>query len=372
MEAQIIMPTVGEPSCGSLRRRSHNHDGRGIVARDITVWSAVCALVVTAACVHPAAAFRCSSSEQCTGGGICQPIGLCSFSDPDCSSGQRYGMASGDLGGVCVGDEPDAPPRCDAGKPFGAPVLVAGLASATEDASLRMSPDEKTGYFFSARSGSKLLYTATRPRVTAAFSGVSVLANVNAGDQYNPAISADGLTLYFASFRPVGVGNNDIYQATRATQTDDFTNIHLAPNVNSSDSEVQPYLTRDSATLYFVRTVAAAQVVFRATGSITVGFANPNMVTELHGPTNDTDPVISADGFTMFWGSDRAGGMGDVDVWQAQRTTPSGAFGQIAPLTSVNTPGFDSPSDISADGCRLYLTSTRNGRTGIYVATRPP
>lgn len=342
------------------------------MACDITVWTAVCALFVTAACVHPAAVFRCSSSDQCTGAGICQPTGFCSFSDPACSSGQRYGMASGDLGGVCVGDDPDAPPRCDPARPFGAPVPVEGLASATEDASLRLSPDEKTAYFFSARSGSKLLYTAARPRITAPFSGVSVLANVNAGNQYNPAISADGRTLFFASFRPEGVGDNDIYQATRATQTDDFTNIHLAPNVNSSASEVQPYLTRDSATLYFVRTVSAAQAVFRATGSITAGFANPSMVAELHGPTNDTDPVVSADGLTVFWGSDRAGGLGDVDVWQAQRTTPSGVFGQPAPVPSVNTPGFDSPSDISADGCRLYLTSTRNGRTGIYVATRPP
>jgi hypothetical protein len=340
------------------------------VTRDIIVWTAVCALVVTAACVHPPAAFRCSSSDQCTGGGICQPTAFCSFSDPTCASAQRYGAASGDLAGVCVGDEPDAPPRCDPAKPFGAAVLVAGLASATEDASLRLSPDEKTGYFFSARSGSQLLYTAMRPRVTAPFSGVTVLANVNTGNQYNPAISADGLTLFFASFRPGG--DNDIYEATRAAQTDDFTNIRLAPNVNTSASEVQPYLTRDSTTLYFVRTASAAQVVFRATGSVTAGFANPSVVAELHGPTNDTDPVVSADGLTVFWGSDRAGGMGDVDVWQAQRATPSGVFGQPAPVTPVNTSGFDSPSDISADGCRLYLTSTRGGRTGIYVATRPP
>lgn len=342
------------------------------MACDITVWFAVCALVVTAACVPPAVAFHCSSSDQCTGGGICQPNALCSFSDPACQSGQRYGAASGDLGGVCVGDEPDAPPRCDLAKPFGAAVLVDGLASSAEDASLRLSPDEKTAYFFSARSGTQLLYTALRAHVTAPFASVSVLANVNMGNQYNPAISADGLTLLFASVRSGGTGDNDIYQATRAAPTDDFTAIRLAPNVNTTASEVQPYLTRDGTTLYFVRTVSSAQVVFRAIGSATVGFANPSMVTELHGPTNDTDPVLSADGLTVFWGSDRSGGTGDVDVWQAQRTTPSGTFGQPAPVTSVNTAGFDSPSDVSADGCRLYLTSTRAGRTGIYVATRPP
>lgn len=342
------------------------------MAADTTVWSAVCALVVTAACVRPAAVFHCASSGQCTAGGICQPNALCSFSDPGCQSGQRYGAASGDLGGVCVGDEPDAPPRCDLAKPFGAAVLVDGLTSSAEDASLRLSPDETTAYFFSARSGTLLLYTAMRARVTAPFAGVSVLANVNTGNQYNPAISADGLTLFFASVRPGGVGDNDIYQATRTAPTDDFTSVRLAPDVNTTASEVQPYLTRDSTTLYFVRTVSSAQVIFRATGSVTVGFANPSMVAELHGPTNDTDPVLSADGLTVFWGSDRPGGLGDVDVWQAQRTTPSGTFGEPTPVSAVNTIGFDSPSDVSADGCRLYLTSTRAGRTGIYVATRPP
>lgn len=208
--------------------------------------------------------------------------------------------------------------------------------------------------------------------MTAAFSNVSVLANVNMGDQYNPTISADGLTLFFASYRSNGIGDNDIYQATRASIANDFNNIRVSPDVNTAASEVQPYLTRDSTTLYFVRATAAAQAVFRAMGSATVGFANPSIVSELHGPTNDTDPVLSADGLTMFWGSDRPGGMGDVDVWQAQRTTPSGVFGELVPITSVNTAGFDSPSDISADGCRLYITSTRGGRTGVYVATRPP
>jgi Tol biopolymer transport system component len=344
----------------------------GIVTRGNAVWFAVCALVVTAACVRPAAAFRCASADQCSGGGVCQPTGFCSFDDSTCGSGQRYGAASGDLAGVCVGAEPDAPTPCDPTKPFGAAAPVEGLASSGEDASLRLSPDEKTAYFFSARSGAKLLYTATRQRVPGAFSNVSVLSNVNMGDQYNPAISADGLTLLFASYRSTGIGDNDIYQATRPPMSNDFNNIRLAPNVNTAASEVQPYLTRDGTTLYFVRGTAGAQAVFRASGSATVGFANPGMVTELHGPTNDTDPVLSADGLTIFWGSDRPGGAGDVDVWQAQRTTPSGEFSELAPVTPVNTAGFESPSDVSADGCRLYLTSIRDGRPGIWVATRPP
>jgi Tol biopolymer transport system component len=107
-------------------------------------------------------------------------------------------------------------------------------------------------------------------------------------------------------------------------------------------------------------------------GSVTGGFADPGVVAEIDGPTHDSDPVLSADGLTLYWGSDRPGGMGDVDVWQAQRISATATFGIPVPVASANTGGFDAPSDVSEDGCRLYLTSTREGRTGIYVATRPP
>lgn len=52
-------------------------------------------------------AFECQSSEQCqvNGAGQCQSSGYCSFPDPDCASGQRYGLHSGSWSGRCV-DEP--------------------------------------------------------------------------------------------------------------------------------------------------------------------------------------------------------------------------------------------------------------------------
>jgi Tol biopolymer transport system component len=285
-------------------------------------------------------------------------------------------VASGALGGICVGEESTAggePPICDPAKPFGTPVLVEGVASSAEDASMRLSPDEKTAYFFSARSGTKLLYTANRASATAAFGNVAILANVNTDNQYNPAITADGLTLFFASYRAGGVGDNDIYQATRSSLTGDFSQTRLAPNVNTSASEVQPYVTRDGTTMYFVRTIpGAGDTVFSAVGSATRGFTNPAAVPELDGPTNDSDPVLSADGLTVFWSTDRPGGQGDLDVWDAHRTSLTEPFSDLAPVSSVNSTAFDSPSDISSDGCRLYMTSIRVGRTAIYVATRPP
>lgn len=47
--------------------------------------------------------FKCQSNDQCSTGGVCESTGYCSFADPECSGGRRYGELSGDFGGQCVG-----------------------------------------------------------------------------------------------------------------------------------------------------------------------------------------------------------------------------------------------------------------------------
>ncbi|HET6585771.1 MAG TPA: hypothetical protein VFG69_20070 [Nannocystaceae bacterium] len=53
-----------------------------------------------------APAFVCGDSDDCRDGsftGVCQDNGYCSFGDPECDSGQRFGEhAPGDLAGACV------------------------------------------------------------------------------------------------------------------------------------------------------------------------------------------------------------------------------------------------------------------------------
>lgn len=72
-------------------------------------------------------AFSCTESAQCGADGICEMNGLCSFPDGTCDSGRSYGQASGDLAGVCVGDEPpDARVPVDGG-PDGPPGIDAAI-----------------------------------------------------------------------------------------------------------------------------------------------------------------------------------------------------------------------------------------------------
>lgn len=311
----------------------------------------------------------CADSTQCSGG-ICQPTGYCSFDDADCSTGQRYGAAD-KLSGVCVGsDPPPPPPTCDTNQPFGPPVLVAGLESAYEDASLRLSRDELTGYFFSARAGGglKLLFTASRTAVTVPFDPPRPLDGVSKSTaQYHPTVTDDGLYLFFASY--TSDADNEIFQATRMSATDSFSSPQrVSSNINSAAPEVQPYVTRDSTAIYFVRN---ENTVLRALGNAKTGFMPASEVTELNGVSSDADPVPSADGLTIYWASDRTQ-TGNFDVWEAHRPDQTAQFSRFAPVDSVNSADFEAPTDVSADGCRLYLTITHNQKPSIYVASRPP
>ena len=66
-----------------------------------------------------------------------------------------------------------------------------------------------------------------------------------------PAISSDGLTLYFSSDMPGGFGDYDLWKATRKSTADDFGRpVNLTSIVNTRGREVFPMLRNDSL-MYF-------------------------------------------------------------------------------------------------------------------------
>lgn len=65
------------------------------------------------------ATFECSDDLQCDSGGdgICEETGMCSYPDPVCGSGRRYGGTAGEISGTCVREpqEDDKAPETDGG-----------------------------------------------------------------------------------------------------------------------------------------------------------------------------------------------------------------------------------------------------------------
>ncbi|MCT1523297.1 OmpA family protein [Sphingobacterium hotanense] len=71
------------------------------------------------------------------------------------------------------------------------------------------------------------------------------------GWESQPAISADGKTLYFVSNRAGGQGSYDIWKAELEADGKWSTPENLGPDINSPFDEGAPYLHADNKTLYF-------------------------------------------------------------------------------------------------------------------------
>src|SRR5687767_1104771 len=68
-----------------------------------------------------------------------------------------------------------------------------------------------------------------------------------------PAISKDGLSLYFAAARvPGGFGGEDIYVSQRETRDAEWgPAINLGPTINTAASEMVPAFSRDGHLMFF-------------------------------------------------------------------------------------------------------------------------
>jgi hypothetical protein len=69
-------------------------------------------------------------------------------------------------------------------------------------------------------------------------------------DEYAPALSTDGLEIFFASNRPGGKGGFDVYTSRRPALDQPFAPPTVVTEVNSALDDVGPRISSDGTTLY--------------------------------------------------------------------------------------------------------------------------
>ena len=220
--------------------------------------------------------------------------------------------------------------RATPNEEWGAPVnLGPTVNSSAYEGGPCLSADGLSLYFFSINRPGELggpdVWVTTRATTHDNWgTPVNVGAPVNTtSDDWCPSITADGLELYFTSNRPGGSGNWDIWSATRATVNSPWnTPVNLGPAVNSSAEDNWPGISPDGLVLFFASTRPGGSgqwdlyMTRRATRKDPWGPA-----TNL-GPTINTIPwqvgaKVSSDGSTLYFHSARAGGFSTCDLWQA-------------------------------------------------------
>jgi Tol biopolymer transport system component len=259
---------------------------------------------------------------------------------------------------------------------WAAPVnLGATVNSAFTEFGPALSKDGLSLYFTSNRptgSGGLDIWVSQREARDGAWGTPVNLASINTvANDFVPAFSRDGHWMFFASTRPGGYGMADVWASWRPRTHDDFgweAPINLGANVNTAFN--------DNGVGYFENDDGGApQLLFGSNRPGGLGGTDLFMSTlqadgtwgpstrilELASTGDDNRPTIHHDGLEIFFYSLRAGGEGDVDVWTATRPTVNAAWS-----TPVN---LGAPVNTGAVELHPYLAA--NGETLLFSSDRP-
>jgi serine/threonine protein kinase/tetratricopeptide (TPR) repeat protein len=186
-------------------------------------------------------------------------------------------------------------------------------------------------------------------------------------------ISADGLTLYFHSSRAGGYGILDIYMTTRGTRDDPWgPAVNLGSKLNSSASDASPWISADGLELYFSswRTggYGGGDIYVARRATQNGPWSDPvNLGPTVNSAYQDFRPSLSPDGLLLlladmeeFRDTPRPGGYGAPDMWMTRRATLSDPWQTPVNLgPKVNGPEGDYCPRISLDGRTLYFCTDR-------------
>lgn len=92
----------------------------------------------------------------------------------------------------------------------------------------------------------------------------------------------------------------------------------------------------------------------------------PQPVAELNSEYHDRMPSISQDGRYMFFSSDRPGGRGGDDIWFSELDMATGKWTPPQNAGNINTSASEVTPAIHSDGITLYYSSDRAGGVGGY------
>jgi Tol biopolymer transport system component len=103
-------------------------------------------------------------------------------------------------------------------------------------------------------------------------------------------------------------------------------------------------------------------------------FGEPmNMGSLINSSEIDASPIMTPDGLQLYFGSDRAGGLGGVDLWMSTRPSKDDEWEEPVNLGEpFNTPDWDIGPSLSADGLEFYFAriNYEEWTGGLWVAKR--
>ena len=163
-----------------------------------------------------------------------------------------------------------------------------------------------------------------------------------------------------------------LYVSTRTSPAAPWGAPAVAPEldlgVDAATAHVgTPHLLADGSALYLASDARGTWDIYRTTRTGS-GWSTPTTVDEVNTAALEWTPTLSADGLTLYFGSDRSASAGSGgSIWVAHRATSTGTFGAAVKVTELDFGRDEFPSWVSPDGCRLYFSQNIDVGGGVYT-----
>jgi hypothetical protein len=285
-------------------------------------------------------------------------------------------IALGDiaLGDIALGD------AALGWRPFSTPTAVTGLVADTTDCQCpTLTADELELYFSCARQGEASLHiwTSTRASRDAGWNwNPATLVNefVSVYNEQDPDVSNDGLTMYFASDQ-LGEGYQ-IYFSQRTTREQKWPKAVLVQGLGFSTAEIRgPSVNPSGLFMTFCSAPRGTEDFNLYSASRTdpaVDWGNVQPLSGINSGRADADPALFHDSLSLIWSSRAPSNGKSWDLVEVSRLDSIIAFS--APkitLDSLNTSVSERYPWVSQDGTHILFTREAVGAPGvIYEAWR--
>lgn len=338
-------------------------------------------IVVAAACGGPRPLVPCEQSSNCDlgGGGVClnTSSGMwCAYPDPECPTGYRYSDQDigGGVSGQCVDPDEagndagiDAPPDADL-RVWGAPTGVANVNSTADERQPAISANGLELYFWRGNNNPPYgeIFAASRTSTSQSFGSATAVTTVNTAQNENGVLIAhSGLELLVSQ-------GNEIRISTRASAAAAWS-----PPVTTGLIAFSYSLTSNDLSLYLVKACQAGQhngdgpCLYRSDRTaVGAAWSTPSFIEWPGGSLQWNYADVSGDGLRLLVSIPYSGSA--VRAAESTRSTTGAAWGQLQIINALSLESTNQDMRWNADATEIYLTARpvipAVGGSDIYVS----
>lgn len=205
------------------------------------------------------------------------------------------------------------------------------------------------------------------------YNPINIGSNVNTDlDEYWPSLSVDEKTLVYTVRLPksvnVGIKNTkwqeDFYVSTKYNSPDWDKGTPIGDPINTEINEGAQALSADGKTMYYTICSGVCNLytsVMQSDGTWAAPVKLPPQINA--SKYSEKQPSISPDGRTIYFVSNRPGGLGGFDIWKSDKN-PDGTWSNAVNIGEpINSSGDEQSPFIHFDNQTLYFSS--NGHMGM-------